>query len=119
MPFDRRKFLQAAAAATAGGWFSSRISRAEAAGVTRETEHFWCRLAPEGPYVDSQRDHKAFGFAGGKIYLSEDNAQSWSRSAEFTDAEKIAFSCFLKNGNILFATHNKLFLSTDNLMSYR
>lgn len=117
--FDRRQFLQAAAAATAGGFYSSRNAKAEAAGVTRETKYFWYRLAPEGPYVDSQRDHKAFGFRGGKIYLSEDNARSWARSAEFADAENITFSCFLKNGNILFATRQKLLLSTDNLKSHR
>ena len=27
-----------------------------------ETEHFWYRLAPADPYIDSQRDNKAFAF---------------------------------------------------------
>ena len=39
------------------------------ASATRETEHFWCRLAPEGPYIDSQRDQWAFGFGDGKIFV--------------------------------------------------
>ena len=85
----------------------------------RETEHFWCRLAPPGPYVDSQRGHKAFGFGDGRILLSEDNAKTWAHSHDFPDAENITFSCILKNGHILFATREKLFLSTDNLQSYR
>jgi hypothetical protein len=84
-----------------------------------ETEHFWYRLAPEGPYIDSQRDNKAFGFSDGKIFLSEDSAKTWAHGATFADAENIGFSCILKNGNILFATRQHLFLSTDNLKTYR
>lgn len=119
LALNRRRFLGTAAALTVGGLASSHISKLQAAAITRETEHFWCRLAPEGPYIDSQRDHKAFGFGDGKIFLSDDNARSWAYSAAFPDAENITFSCFLKNGNVLFATRNKLFLSTDNLKSHR
>jgi len=116
--FDRRRFLEAAAAATVGGLLLPGVSRGRAA-VTRETEHFWCRLAPEGPYVDSQRENKAFGFGDGKVFLSEDNANTWAHSAAFPEAENITFSCLMKNGNILFATRERLFLSTDNLKSHR
>jgi hypothetical protein len=112
--FDRRRFLEAAAALTVGTMVGPGRAWA-AAGVTRETEHFWCRLAPEGPYIDSQRENRAFGFGGGKIYLSDDNAQSWAYTAAFPEAENITFSCLLKNGNVLFATRERLFLSTDNL----
>lgn len=66
-----------------------------------------------------QRENKAFGFGDGKIFLSEDNAKSWAHSAAFPDAANITFRCLLKNGNILFATRQKLFLSTDNLKSHR
>jgi hypothetical protein len=117
--FHRRQFLQTAAALTAVGGFGSGVGKLHAADAIRETEHFWCRLQPEGPYIDSQRDHKAFGFGDGKIYLSEDCAASWAHSAPFPEAENITFSCFLKNGNVLFATREKLFLSTDNLKSHR
>jgi len=117
--FNRRQFLQSAAALTAVGTVGLCLTKAQAAGVTRETEHFWCRLAPEGPYIDSQRDHKAFGFGDGKVFLSEDNAKSWSHSTPFADADNITFSCFLKNGNIVFATREKLFLGTDNLKTIR
>src|SRR6185437_14959852 len=86
---------------------------------TGETKHFWYRLAPEGPYIDSQRDNKAFAFGSGKIFLSEDNGKTWPHSAQFPEAENITWSCILKNGNILFATREKLFLSTDNLKSHR
>ena len=80
-----------------------------------ETDHFWYRLAKDGPTIDSQRDNKAFGFREGQVFLSEDNAQTWVHSAAFPDAAHITFSCILKNGNILFATREKLFLSRDNL----
>ena len=79
------------------------------------TPHFWYRLQPEGVYVDSQRDNKAFGYADGKILLSEDNAHTWPHSLAVPNAHNITFSCILKNGNILFSTRSKLFLSTDNL----
>ena len=82
------------------------------------TEHFWYRLQPEGPYIDTQRDNKAFGFKDGRIYLSEDCGHTWPYSSEFPEAEKITFSVILKNGNILFATGAQLYLSTDNLKSY-
>lgn len=118
-PFNRRRFL-AAAAATAGGLLRPGISRLRAApAAIRETDQFWFRLAPEGPYIDSQRGNRAFGFGDGKIFLSEDNAQSWAHSAAFEGAANITFSCLLKNGNILFATRQKLFLSTDNLRTHR
>lgn len=116
---SRRHFIGTAAAATAGGLFSASLSRLHAAAGTGENEHFWYRLAPEGPYVDSQRDHKAFGFGEGKIFLSEDNARTWAHSAPFPEAENITWSTLLKNGNILFATREKLFLSTDNLKTRR
>src|SRR5262245_9139294 len=118
---NRRQFLgTAAAAATAGSLANPCVSGLSVAGnAIRETEHFWFRGAPDGPYIDSQRDNKAFAFDNGKIFLSEDNAQSWAHSAAFADAANITFSCLLKNGNILFATREKLFLSTDNLKTYR
>ncbi len=88
--------------------------------LSGETAHFLYYLAPaDGPYIDTQRGSKAFGFKDGKIYLSEDNAKTWPHEADFADAENIMFSCFLENGNIVFATLGKIFLSTDNLKSYR
>ncbi len=114
----RRLFLGTTTAAAVGGLLSPSISQLRAAPI-RENDHFWFRLAPEGPYIDSQRDNKAFGFGDGKVFLSEDNGQTWARSAAFPDAENITFSCLLKNGNILFATRQRLFLSTDNLATHR
>src|SRR5205807_1737122 len=101
LSLNRRLFLETTAAVTAGGLLNSDVSRLHAAGpAIRETEHFWFRGAPEGPYIDSQSDNKAFGFGDGKVFLSEDNAQSWAHRAEFPEAENITFSCLLKNGNI-------------------
>ena len=115
----RRQWL-GVTAATAGSFLLPRPSRLSAAiSDIAETEHFFYRGAPEGPYIDSQRDHKAFGFGNGKIFLSEDNAKSWAHSAAFPEADRITWSCLMKNGNILFATRERLFLSTDNLKTHR
>ena len=118
---NRREFVgNVARAVSAGGLVNAGVFSLRAAGAAiRETEHFWFRGAPEGPYIDSQRDHKAFGFGDGKVFLSEDNGQSWAHRAAFPDAANITFSCLLKNGNILFATREKLFVSTDNLKTHR
>jgi len=82
-------------------------------------DHFWYRLQPEGPYIDSQRKNKAFGYTEGTILLSEDNGHTWPHKAAFPDAQQINFSCILKNGNVLFTTGAKLYLSTDNLKTYK
>ncbi|MDP6355947.1 MAG: hypothetical protein QF473_12630 [Planctomycetota bacterium] len=79
------------------------------------TDHFWYRLQPEGPYIDSQRDNKAFGYADGEVLLSEDCGRAWPHSAAFPNARNITFSCILKNGNVVFGAGSKLYLSTDNL----
>ncbi len=113
---DRRQFIGTTAAAV-GGFFLSDASTLHAEQAS--TEHFWYRLQPEGPYIDSQRDNKAFGFGSGKIFLSEDSGKTWPHSAAFAEAEKITFSVILKNGNIVFATLAQLFLSTDNLKTHR
>lgn len=112
----RRQFIGSTAAAV-GGLFLSDAPTLHA--ETAFTEHFWYRLQPEGPYIDSQRDNKAFGFGDGKIFLSEDCGKTWPHSAAFAEAEKITFSVILKNGNIVFATLAQLFLSTDNLKTHR
>lgn len=117
-PFSRRRFMTTA---SAGGIGLSQISNLIGAETREgETELFHYRLAPaDGPYIDTQRGSRAFGCEDGKIFLSEDNAKTWSQSLEFPDADNIMFSCFLENGNLVFATLNKIFLSTDNLKSYR
>ncbi len=118
--FNRRRFIRSTtAAAAASGLASPDLSRLLAASAVGETEHFWYRLAPAGPYIDSQRDNRAFGFADYRVLLSEDNGQSWAHSADFPEAENITFSCLLKNGNVLFATREKLYVSSDNLKSFR
>ena len=115
-PLTRRSFLRT----TLGGLLLADAMRLSATpGELASTKHFFYRMAPEGPYIDSQRDNKAFGFGRGKIFLSEDNAKSWAHSAEFPDADQVTWSVILKNGNILFATSAQLFLSTDNLKSHR
>ncbi len=119
----RRGFLGASAVAAGGMLFSGAVGRSAdpvAAGpIAGETDHFWYRAQPAGIYIDSQRGNKAFAYADGKIFLSEDNGHTWPHSAAFPAARLIDFSHILNNGNILFATGAKLYLSTDNLKTYR
>ncbi len=119
----RRRFL-GTTAATAGGMLMAGAHGLGAAPNDTptdfpSTDHFWYRPQPEGPYIDSQRDNKAFGFADGKVFLSEDNGRTWPHSIAFPNAKNITFSCILKNGNILFSTRSKLYLSTDNLKTLK
>ena len=117
----RRRFL-GTTAVTAGGVLAAMGRGADSAAaepIAGETPHFWYRAQPAGIYIDSQRDNKAFAYANGKILLSEDNGHTWGHSAAFADAARITFSHILKNGNVLFATGAKLYLSTDNLKTYR
>jgi len=119
----RRRFL-GGAAAIAGGMLmpgTRRLGAGPIAAPTNlaSTDHFWYRPQPAGPYIDSQRDNKAFGFDDAAIFLSEDNARNWPHSIAFADAHNITFSSILKNGNIVFATGSKLYLSADNLKTYR
>lgn len=118
---NRRQFVGTLAAAAAAGRVANGgvLDVPDPGPEIRETEHFWYRGAPEGPYLDSQRDHRAFGFDDARIYLSEDNGRTWARGAAFPDAANITFSCLLENGNILFATRERLFLSTDDLETHR
>lgn len=121
LSLNRRRFLTTASVVSAGGWLDPGLLRAEESAVrSGENEHFFWRLgSEEGPYIDSQRGSRAFGFRDGMIYLSEDNGGTWPHEAAFPDAENITFSVLLGNGNVLFATRAKLFLSTDNLATHR
>ena len=83
----------------------------------RSTRDFWYRPPAPGPYVDSQTGSRAFGFTGDAVFLSEDNGRTWPRRLPFAEADRITFSHLFRNGNILFATSEKLFLSTDGLRS--
>ncbi len=82
-----------------------------------ETDHFWYRLAPEWPYIDSQRDNKAFGHTYDEVMLSEDNGNTWPHKLAFPNARNITFSCILESGNVVFATSSKLYVTTDNLQT--
>jgi hypothetical protein len=108
-----------AAAAAAGGTmiFGTRVFGADE--EAESTDHFRYRLAPPGPHIDSQRGARAFGFSADTIYLSEDNGRTWPHLAAFPEARQITFSYLLTNGNILFATRNQLYLSTDRLKTLR
>ena len=93
-------------------------SRQDSDPTVASTDHFWYRLQLDGPYLDSQRDNMAFGFTDDTIFLSEDNGRTWPHRSAFGDSDNITFSCILKNGNLLFATRAKLYLSTDKLKTY-
>ncbi len=120
---SRRRFLTAAAATGSTllypGPRSLPAANAPEPGTDSETDHFWYRLQPEGPYLDSQRDNKAFGCSRDAVFLSEDNGRTWPHRAEFDGAPHITFSHIFANGNVLFCTRTRAFLSTDQLKSYR
>ncbi len=120
-PITRRDFLGAAAAGgfVIAGLGELRAAPADAVPTEGETDHFWYRHAADGPYIDSQLGNKAFGFDNERIYLSEDNGKTWPHTATFANADNITFSCLFENGNILFATRTKLYLSTDNLKTHK
>ena len=118
----RRQFLRTTAVTT-GGILMTDAPELDANPITvssnlASTDHFWYRPQPAGPYIDSQRDNKAFGFTDRTVFLSEDNARTWPHSIAFPNAHNITFSCILKNGNILFATRSRLYTSRDNLKTY-
>jgi len=122
-PLTRRRFLGASAAAACGvltvrsGVWSADLPTAQ--GDAASTEHFWYRLQPPGPYVDTQRDSRAFGFTDSAVMLSEDNGSTWPHTAPFPDTRHITFSHIFNNGNILFATATRLYLSTDKLATFQ
>lgn len=111
---SRRHFV---GTALAGAAFSGmELSLLAAGHSTGENEHFWYRLAhTDGPFIDTQRDSRAFGIGNGKIFLSEDNAKTWAHEADFADTENILFSSFQANGNLVFATRDHLFVTKDQL----
>ena len=119
----RRRFLGITVATTGGMLMPGTVGLGAdlivPASNFASTDHFWYRPQPEGLFIDSQRDNKAFGFADGKVFLSEDNGRSWPHSIAFPDARHIVFSCILKNGNIVFSALAKLYLSTDKLKTYK
>jgi len=116
----RRGFLEFSAAATGGLLLPGIVGRhASAAEDYPSTEHFWYRLQPAGPYIDSQRDNLAFGREADTVVLSEDNGRTWPHRLAFPEAQRIVFSHILKNGNVLFSTGAKLYLSTDRLKTCR
>ena len=119
----RRRFLGTTAATTCGILtLNSRVLGDDPVAAQSDfpsTEHFWYRLQPAGPYIDTQRDNKAFGFTDSAVLLSEDNARTWPYSLAFPEARHITFSHIFQNGNILFSTAAQLYLSTDNLKTCR
>jgi hypothetical protein len=116
----RRGFLEFSAAAAGGLLLPGIVGRhASAAESYPSTKHFWYRLQPAGPYIDSQRDNLAFGREANAVLLSEDTGRTWPHRLAFPEAPRIVFSHILKNGNVLFSTGAKLYLSTDRLKTCR
>lgn len=120
---NRRQFISAATA-TAGGLIFPLPFISCAGNKTLDedypsTPHFWYHKPDSNLYIDSQRGKKAFAFSDNTIYLSKNNSHDWYRKLDFPDADNITFSHIFKNGNILFATNSRIFLSKDNLKSYK
>ncbi len=120
---NRRHFIGTAAVASGGLFFTgpyiSYAGKKTSDAAYPSTPHFWYRRPDSSIYIDSQRGKKAFGFSDNTIFLSKDNSHNWYRKAGFQDGKNITFSHIFGNGNILFASKARIFLSTDNLKSYR
>lgn len=117
--YHRRQFIATVATATGGLLFPADHLLANSKEPLPSTKHFWYKRALNEPYIDSQSGHRAFGFTDGKILMSEDNSHSWPYVSDFWDAKNITFSHLFKNGDVLFATRNRLYLSTDRLKTLR
>lgn len=115
----RRQFIGTVAAATGGLLLPSSHLFGSSKNPDPSTKHFWYRKASNEPYIDSQSDNLSLGFSDGKIFMSEDNSHTWPHEMEFWDAKNITFSHIFKNGNVLIATRNRLYLSTDKLKTLR
>ncbi|MCB1233065.1 MAG: hypothetical protein KDN19_22670 [Verrucomicrobiae bacterium] len=118
----RRTWLRNVAAGIGAGTITdfSTVLSAIGGDEMGETDHFFYRLAPaDGPWIDTQRGKRAFGYRDGKIFLSEDNGKTWKHKADFADAENILFSSLLKNGRVVFATQRRIFSANEDLTEIR
>ena len=119
---SRRQFLEAVA--LAGGSFMLPYSNTFPTSALStlsgypSTDHFWYRKPPNTPYVDSQNKNRAFSFTDNEIQLSDDNSHTWRFKKKFSDAQNITFSHIFNNGEVLFATREKLYLCKQKLESY-
>jgi hypothetical protein len=116
---NRRRFLGAAAALTGGLLLPGTSLFGAGNDLYPSTKHFWYRKPLNDPLIESQFNNLAFGFTDNAVFMSEDNSHTWPHRADFWDAKNITFSHIFENGNVLFATRNRLYLSTDKLGTYR
>jgi hypothetical protein len=71
----------------------------------------------EAFHVDCQRDDYRFGTDYDSIYYSLDGGENYS-SLLFTDASEIEMSYIFSNGNVIFATHDKIYKASSSFLSY-
>lgn len=116
---NRRQFISTLAPAAGGLLLPSTKLFGSPSPRTPSTKHFWYKRISDGPYIDTQFGNQAFGFTADTIFLSEDNSHSWPCQLGFWDAANITFSHIFQNGNILFATRNRLYLASDKLQTIK
>jgi len=63
-------------------------------------------------------DNKVFAYSNGVLYLSYDAGFSFVKNIPFADCNEIRRSKIYANGNILWCTQTKVYLSTDDLSTY-
>ena len=102
------------------------LSTAVVAGANKSKMFNYCNdwgveisLSQLTRHIDHQNGIKLFGFdaTAGEIFYSSNNGGSYT-TKEFVDAENIGMSFVFNNGNILFATDEKIYVSTDGLQSW-
>ncbi|MDD4756230.1 MAG: hypothetical protein PHG29_09135 [Prolixibacteraceae bacterium] len=116
---NRRHFIGTTAAAAGGLVLPANSIFNMAGDAFPSNKHFWYRRAANDPYIDTQTKNMAFGYTDDAVFMSEDNSHTWPHRADFWDAKNITFSHIFENGNVLFATRNRLYLSSDKLGTYR
>ncbi len=116
---NRRHFIGTAAAAAGGLILPANGIWGKSADIFPSNKHFSYRKPANDPYIDTQTKNMAFGYTDNAVFMSEDNSHTWPHRADFWDAKNITFSHIFENGNVLFTTRNRLYLSTDKLGTYR
>lgn len=83
--------------------------------VTEDADFYW---KWSSFHVDFNRGNKMLALMNDYIRLSTDSGATYPNIIYFEGTENIGMSYIFSNGNIIWATKDKIYLSDDNLTSY-
>lgn len=84
--------------------------------VTTEDVDFYWKYSSF--HVDFERESKSLALMNDYIRLSVDGGSTYPTKIYFEGTDDIGMSYIFSNGNIIWATKDKIYISTDNLASY-